>query len=160
MTDATDLPEPLPKPLPEPTPVSQPFWDALREDRIALQHCDQCGRWVYYPRSRCPACLSPSLTWTPVDGFGTVYTFTVAEQPTAPPFADEVPQLLAIVELAEGVRMSTTLVNVDADDLRVGLPVAPVFDHRAGRAGHDGDGDSDGDGVTLLRFRPDESGGA
>ncbi len=71
-----------------------------------------------------------------------MYTFTVAEQPTAPPFADEVPQLLAIVELTEGVRVSTTLVDVDARAIRVGMPVAPVFDH----------GD---DGITLLRFRPE-----
>ena len=134
------------KPRPEPTPVSQRFWDALREEHIELQHCDDCGRWVYYPRSRCPACLSDRLTWTPVDGNGTVYTFTVAEQPTAPPFADEVPQLLAIVELDEGVRMSTTLVDVDPGAIRVGMRVGPVFDH--------GDAEDDHGGITLLRFRP------
>ena len=132
----------LPKPRPQPTPVSQPFWDALREERIELQHCDDCGRWVYYPRSRCPACLSDRLTWTAVAGDGFVYTFTVAEQPTAPPFADEVPQLLAVVELTEGVRVSTTLVDVRPDMIDIGLSVVPVFDH----------GD---DGITLLRFRPD-----
>jgi len=130
----------LAKPRPQPTPVSQPFWDALRAERVDLQRCDDCGRWVHYPRSRCPACLSDRLTWTTVDGLGTVYTFTVAEQATAPPFADEVPQLLAVVELTEGVRMSTTLVDVDPADISVGMPVAPVFDH----------GD---DGLTLLRFR-------
>ena len=151
MTDSSPEPVALPKPRPVPTPVSQPFWDALREERVELQRCDDCGRWVYYPRSRCPACLSDRLTWTPVDGLGTVYTFTVAEQPTAPPFADEVPQLLAIVELTEGVRLSTTLVDVEPDAIRVGLPVAPVFDHGTGH---------DGDGVTLLRFRPDDSGRA
>jgi uncharacterized OB-fold protein len=134
-------PTAVPKPRPQPTPVSQPFWDALREERVALQRCDDCGRWVYYPRSRCPSCLSARLSWTDVDGFGTVYTFTVAEQATAPPFADEVPQLLAIVELAEGVRVSTTLVDVDAGAITVGMPVAPVFDH----------GD---DGITLLRYKP------
>jgi uncharacterized protein len=133
--------EKLAKPRPEPTPVSQPFWDALREERVELQRCDDCGRWVYYPRSRCPACLSDRLAWTAVDGSGSVYTFTVAEQPTAPPFADEVPQLLAIVELAEGVRVSTTLVDVEPDAIAIGMPVAPVFDHCD-------------DGITLLRFRP------
>jgi uncharacterized protein len=137
----SDAAAPMPKPRPLPTPVSQPFWDALRDERVDLQHCDVCGRWVYYPRSRCPGCLSDRLTWTTVDARGTVYTFTVAEQATAPPFADEVPQLLALVELTEGVRVSTTLVDVEADAIRVGLPVAPVFDH----------GD---DGITLLRFRP------
>jgi uncharacterized OB-fold protein len=103
--------------------------------------CSECCQWVYYPRSRCPRCLSDRLTWTTVDGRGTVYTFTVAEQPTAPPFADEVPQVLAVVELTEGVRVSSTLVGVDPGAVTVGLPVEPVFDH----------GD---DGITLLRFRP------
>ena len=137
----SDAAPPTPKPRPVPTPVSLPFWDALRDERVALQRCDECDRWVYYPRSRCPRCLSDRLTWTTVDGRGTVYTFTVAEQPTAPPFADEVPQVLAVVELTEGVRVSTTLVDVDPGAVEVGLPVDPVFDH----------GD---DGITLLRFRP------
>jgi uncharacterized OB-fold protein len=125
VSDAIDA---MPKPRPQPTPVSQPFWDALRDERVELQRCADCGRWVYYPRSRCPACLSDRLRWTVVDGSGTVYTFTVGEQATAPPFAD-------------GVRMSTTLVDVDPVDIAIGMPVAPVFDH----------GD---DGITLLRFRP------
>jgi hypothetical protein len=133
--------ESIPKPRPQPTPVSQPFWDALRNERVELQRCDDCGRWVYYPRSRCPGCLSEHLTWTLVDGRGRVYTFTVAEQATAPPFADELPQLLALVELTEGVRVSTTLVDVEPGAIRVGMPVEPVFDHG-------------GDGITLLRYRP------
>ncbi len=70
----------------------------------------------------------------------------MAEQATAPPFADEVPQLLAVVELTEGVRLSTTLVDVDPDTIAMGMPVAPVFDHGAD--------DEDHDGITLLRFRP------
>ncbi len=131
----------VPKPRPEPTPVSRPFWEALRAERVELQRCDDCSRWVYYPRARCPACLSDRLTWTTVDGLGTVYTYTVAEQATALPFADEVPQLLAIVELTEGVRMSTTLVDVEPGAITIGMPVTPVFEH----------GD---DGITLLRFCP------
>ena len=129
----------LPKPRPVPTPVSQPFWDALHDERIVLQHCAACGAWVYYPRARCPRCLSDELPWEPVSGSGTVFTFTLAAQPTAPPFADEVPQLIAIVELDEGVRVTSTIVGVPAD-VRIGAPLEPVFDH----------GD---DGITLLRFR-------
>lgn len=136
-----DAPTPMAKPRPVPTPTSQPFWNALREERVDLQRCDECSTWVYYPRARCPHCLSDHLTWRTVSGAGTVFTFTVAPQPTAPPFADEVPQLLAMVELAEGVRVSTTLVDVAPDAIAIGMQVQPVFDH----------GD---DGITLLRFRP------
>jgi uncharacterized protein len=131
----------MPKPRPVPTATSQPFWDALGEDRVVLQRCDDCATWIYYPRARCPHCLSARISWHDVDGAGTVFSFTVAPQPTAPPFADEVPQLLAIVELREGVRVSTTLVDVAPDAIRIGLPVSPVFDHGV-------------DGMTLLRFRP------
>jgi uncharacterized OB-fold protein len=129
------------KPRPVPTATSQPFWDALRQERVDLQHCDDCGTWVYYPRLRCPHCLSAALTWQTTSGEGTVFTFTVAPQPTAPPFADEVPQLLAMVELSVGVRVSTTLVDVAPEAIAIGMRVQPVFDH----------GD---DGITLLRFRP------
>jgi uncharacterized OB-fold protein len=129
------------KPRPVPTATSQPFWDALGDERVDLQHCDDCGTWVYYPRSRCPRCLSAALTWQTASAEGTVFTFSVAAQPTAPAFADEVPQLLAMVELTVGVRVSTTLVDVAPEAITIGMRVQPVFDH----------GD---DGITLLRFRP------
>ncbi len=137
--DATD-PVP-PKPRPRPTPTSQPFWDGLAAGVIRVQHCDACDAWVHYPRHRCPACLSDRLTWQTVGPHGTVYTFTTARRPTAASFADEAPQLIAIVELDVGVRVTTTLVGVDPDDVRVGIAVTAVFDH----------GD---DGLTLLRFSP------
>jgi uncharacterized OB-fold protein len=129
------------KPRPVPTPTSRPFWDALRDERIVVQRCGACGGWVHYPRNRCSHCLSDALSFEPVSGDATVHTFTVARRPTAAPFADEVPQVISVVELAEGVRVTTTLVDVAPEDVRVGMPVRPVFDHGA-------------DGVTLLRYRP------
>ena len=137
----------MPKPLPHRTPTSAPFWDGLDADRVRIQRCDACGAWVHYPRSRCPECLADRLVWHDVSGHGTVLTFTVARQPTARPFADEVPQLLAVVELDEGVRMTTTLVDVDPGAITVGMPVVPVFDHVPG--------DGSSGAVTLLRFRPE-----
>jgi uncharacterized OB-fold protein len=134
-----DQPTP-PKPRPVPTPASAPFWDALRRERISIQRCDACGRWVHYPRRRCSHCLSERLSWHDVSGSGTVYTFTVARQPSTPVFADEVPQIITVVELDDGPRLTTTLVGADPDTVEIGMRVDPVFDH----------GD---DGVTLLRFR-------
>jgi uncharacterized OB-fold protein len=129
----------MPRPLPIPT--TQPFWDGLAADEVRIQHCGACGTWVYYPRARCTNCLSDDLRWEVVSGRGTVYSYTVARQATHPAFEGEVPQLLAIVELDEGVRLTTTIVDATPEQLRVGLPVEAHFDHGA-------------DGATLLRFRP------
>ncbi len=131
----------LERPLPEPTPVTRPFWDGLAEGKVRIQRCEDCGPWVFYPRGRCNRCLSDRLCWEEVSGEGTLYTFTIARQPTSPHFADDVPQFIAVVELDEGVRLTTNLVNVDESDLRVGMRVKPCFDRA-------------GENVTLLKFQP------
>ena len=131
----------LEKPIPRPTPTTQPFWDGLNAGEIRLQRCADCRTWVFYPRSNCTGCLSPNLDWHAVSGDATLYTFTIARQPTAPQFADEIPQRLAVVELAEGVRMTSTLVNVHEDAIEIGMALRPVFDKVS-------------DEVTLLRFEP------
>lgn len=134
----------MPKPAPFATETSRPFWEGLRAGEVRIQRCDACDRWVFYPRSHCPGCLSPALAWRAVSGRGVVHSFTVARVPTVAMFADEVPQKLAIVELEEGVRLATTLVDVPPESIAVGLPVEPVFDPVEG-----------GEGV-LLRFRPSD----
>ena len=129
------------RPRPHRTPTSAPFWDGLAAGEVRLQRCDRCGAWVHYPRNRCPSCLSDALGWHVVSGRGRVHTFTIARQPTHAVFRDEVPQLLAVVELEEGVRVTTTLRGIDPDDVRVGLAVVPCFEP----------GD---DGITLLQYQP------
>lgn len=130
------------KPMPEPTPVTQPFWDGLREHKVRIQYSPSAGRYVFYPRILAPGTLADDLEWREVSGNGTLYAFTVADRPTAPPWADSLPQLLAIVELDEGPRVSTEMVGVDPAELRVGMPVRAVFSDYP---------DKD---VTLLRFAP------
>lgn len=130
------------KPFPRPTPTTRPFWDALARDEVQIQRCRSCGAFIHYPRARCPRCLSAQLAFEIVPGTGSIHTFTIARQATSPHFADEVPQILAVVELdgCPGVKVTTTLVGTAATELRVGAPVEPVFDHGDGRA-------------TMLRFR-------
>ncbi|WP_051265542.1 Zn-ribbon domain-containing OB-fold protein [Nakamurella lactea] len=131
-----------PKPLPDPTPVSRPFWDALASHRIRIQYSPSGGEYVFYPRLLAPGTLADDLQWREISGAGTLYTYTVADRPTAPPWADAVPQLLAIVQWDEGPRLSTELVDVDPAELSVGMRVRPVFCDQPG-------------GVTLLRYQPD-----
>ena len=128
------------KPYPTPTPETEPFWAGLREEQVVIQRCNDCGKWIFYPRSNCSRCLSEDLVWTRISGEGTLYTFTVARQATAPHFVDEVPQLIAMIELPEGVRLTSTLVSIDPRELKVGAKVVPVFDHV-------------NEGTTLLRYK-------
>jgi uncharacterized OB-fold protein len=130
------------KPMPEPTPVTRPFWDGLREHKIRIQYSPSAKKYIFYPRILAPGTLVDDLEWRDVSGAGSLYAFTVADRPTAPPWADSVPQLLAIVELDEGPRLSTEMVSADPAELRVGMRVRPVFC------------DYPEHGVTLLRFAP------
>jgi len=131
-----------PMPLPEPTPVSAPFWAALREHRIRIQYSPSSGRYVFYPRTLAPGTLTDDLEWREIDGAGTLFTYTVADRPTGPPWADALPQLLAVVEWEVGPRVSTELVDVAPEDIRIGMRLSPVFY------------DVPGTDVTLLRYRP------
>ena len=130
------------KPLPVPTPTSLPFWEGLREHKLRLQRCLDCEKLIHYPRSNCPRCLGTNLDWVEVPGTGVIYTYTIARRATAPQFEDEVPQKIAVVQLDEGPRITTTLVNVDEASIRVGLRVRPVFQ------------DVEGQELTLLRYEP------
>ena len=130
------------KPMPEPTPVSAPFWEALAERRIRIQYSPSSDEYVFYPRTLAPRTLADDLEWREISGEGTLYTFAVARRPTAPFWADQVPQLLAVVQWDEGPRLTTELVNVDPDDIRIGMRVRPVFTP---------DPET---GMTLLRYEP------
>jgi hypothetical protein len=128
------------KPMPRITPRSQPFWEALKAHRIDIQQCDACHRWVFFPRPQCPHCYATALTWKTVSGEGELLTFTISRQPTLPELADEVPQMLAVVCLDEGVHLNTTLTALAEAEIRVGMRVRPVFDDIAPGE------------VTLLRY--------
>ena len=128
------------KPMPVPTEISAPFWEGLKAERLLIQQCNQCSHWVFYPRRHCPQCLAHELTWREVNGEATLYSFTVTRIATLPDFADEMPQILAVVELDQGVRINTNLVGLDESEVKVGMRLQPVF------------AEVDAKGNRLLRF--------
>ena len=130
-----------PRPRPEPSATSQPFWDATLNGEFRIQHCTECGAHVFYPRVNCTECGSQALEWVVACGRGTVYSYTVARRPTHPAFAERVPYVIAIVELDEGPRVTTNLVDCDPDTVRIGLPVELTFEAPV-------------DGIALPLFRP------
>jgi hypothetical protein len=122
------------KPVPVPDDTSAFYWQAAQDGRLVIQRCDSCRSWYYPPTIGCPGCRSEALVPTDVSGRGTVYTFTIVRQAFDPAFADDVPYVVALVELEEapGLRMLTTITGVEPQEVRVGMQVAVAFEGRDG----------------------------
>ncbi len=129
------------KPLPRIDEESRGYWEALARHELYVQRCRGCGTTRFYPRAVCPACLSSDTEWLRASGRGSVYTFTITRQNQAPGFRDELPYVLAVVELTEGVRLMTNVVGCPPEEVRIGMPVEVVFEDVAPE-------------VTLPKFRP------
>jgi uncharacterized OB-fold protein len=131
-------------PRPVPDPDTLPFWEAVGERRLVVPRCPRCGRWVWQPRPLCPACHATDLVWTEVSGEARVVSWTVIHPPVLPVWAERVPFVVLLVELADapGVRMVGQLVDDAGQLLRTD-----------GRA----EGVAEGARVAL-RWRVDEAG--
>ncbi|MFF5925949.1 Zn-ribbon domain-containing OB-fold protein [Streptomyces hydrogenans] len=112
---------------------TRPYWDAAAEGRLLLRRCRACARPHHYPREFCPHCWSEDVDWEPASGRATLYTWSVVHRNDLPPFGERVPYVAAVVDLAEGPRMMTQVVDVPEDDLRAGMALEVVF-----RTGDDG----------------------
>jgi hypothetical protein len=116
------------KPLPLVNEESRPFWEGCKRHQLVLQHCRDCGAYVYYPRALCKACHSDRLHWEPVSGEGTIYSYTVCHRPAGPAFKGDVPYVVALIELKEGPRMLSNIVTDDPESVRIGQAVRVTFD--------------------------------
>ena len=130
------------RPLPGPDPVSQPFWDGCARHELLLQRCAGCGRHRFPPGPVCPDCGAREAKWVRASGRGTVYSWIVVHHPVPrQSFADEVPYVVALVALEEGVRMASNVVGCAADAVEAGMALEVVFEDVA-------------EAVTLPKFRP------
>jgi uncharacterized OB-fold protein len=118
------------RPVPHGDAESAPFWDALRDGRLLVQRCTN-GHHQLYPRPWCIRCRH-AVSWVDAAGTGSVYSFTVIRQNFLKPFRDELPYVVALVDLDEGVRLMTNVVDCEPDDVTVGAPVrvriSPIAD--------------------------------
>jgi uncharacterized OB-fold protein len=122
---STSVQRVMQRPLPHPTALSEPFWEACRDRRLTVQRCQDCGKHVFLPQSFCPNCLSRSLSWVQASGTGSVVTYTVVWRPQTPAF--EVPYVIAVVRLDEGVEMLTNLVDAEPEQVSIGARVRVAF---------------------------------
>jgi uncharacterized OB-fold protein len=122
---------------------SGPFWDATREGRLLVQWCTACDRGVFYPRAFCPHCgaTQTALEWRAASGRATVYAAGVEHKPSAGAWSGGEPYCVALVDLDEGVRMMTNIVDIPPDHVRIGLRVEVTWEPLS-------------DGRQLPLFRP------
>ena len=132
-----------PKPLPVVTEESRPFWEGCRQGKLLLQYCTQCQQYQFYPRLYCMHCNSNALSWVEAGGRGVIYSYTIIHQNKSPEFIHDTPYNVAIVQLEEGPRLMSNIVDIVPTELRVGLPVTVVFDQVT-------------ESISLPRFRPFE----
>jgi len=114
--------------LPIPDDYTRTWWDAAAERRLLIVRCAACGEAHYYPRSFCPRCGAEEVAWEEASGLATLYTWSVVHQNDLPPFRDKVPYVAAIVDLAEGPRMMTNVVDTEPSSLRVGMALRVDFE--------------------------------
>jgi hypothetical protein len=116
---------------PTPTPETAPYWEAATAGRLSIQRCRTCGRHYFYPRSFCPLCQSADVEWADASGRGRLISYVINYRPM-PPADRDVPQVIALVELEEGVRMLTNIVGSPADPgaLPLDAPVSVAFEPR------------------------------
>jgi uncharacterized OB-fold protein len=129
----------LPADLPEVGPDTAAFWAAAAAGRLTLPRCDACGLVIWYPRPFCPECHGADVRWIESAGTGIIYSYTICRRGTGT-YARSVPYVLAYVELDEGPRVLTNIVDAKLDGIHVGQRVAAVFDPVR-------------PGAALVRFR-------
>ncbi|MGY1498729.1 Zn-ribbon domain-containing OB-fold protein [Streptomyces sp. QTS52] len=125
--------------IPEIDAFTRPYWDAAAEGRLLLRRCGGCGRAHHYPREFCPYCWSEDVVWETASGLATLYTWSVVHRNDLPPFGERTPYVAAVVDLDEGPRMMTEVVDGTEGELRVGMGLevafregVPVFRPRSG----------------------------
>jgi hypothetical protein len=107
------------RPKPEPDAFERPFFEAAARGELLYQRCPKCRHAQFYPRAVCTSC-GADPEWATASGRGAVHTYTVVRQNGMPPFKDELPYVVAMVELPEGVRMMGNVTGCDADEVSVG----------------------------------------
>lgn len=132
------------KPLPRPNRLSAPYWEGAKAHELRIIRCTACAHSFLPPSDRCPRCLGKQIEWVKASGHGKVWSWVVFHQRYFAAFEEDLPYDVAYVELDEGPRLMTNLIDCDPADIRCDMPVEVVFDDVTPE-------------VTLPKFRPAQS---
>lgn len=127
--------------IPEPSPATQPFFDGARDGKLRLLMCTHCQTWAYPPATQCMECGQREFDWRDASGAGTLYSHGRLAREYHPRHKDRLPLILAQVDIDEGLRLHTNLVDVDPTAVKAGMRVQLAFEKFA-------------DGGVLPVFKP------
>ena len=128
---------------PTPDPDDQYFWDGVARGELLLQRCASCHELRQPPSPMCPKCSSLEWDTQRAVGRARVYSWIASGHPSD---AASDARIVALLDLEEGVRMVSNLIDVALADVRHGLEVELTF--------------AEYDGVRLPQFRPSDGAGS
>lgn len=129
------------KPVPVVNSWTMNFWKGNNEGKLMIQKCKDCHQPIFYPRMSCPFCFSDSIEWIESSGKGKIYSYTVVRSNAPSAFLADMPFIIAVIRLDEGVQMLTNIVECEPEEVCCELPVQVVFEKLT-------------DEFTLPKFKP------
>ena len=120
------------KPIPHPAlwgvlyRSSTPFWEGVKESKLLIQKCKGCGQILHPPRPMCPTCHSTESEYVQASGKGKIYSHTTYQK--SPHKGFKAPYSVVLVELDEGPRLISNMVDVKPEDIKIGMPVQVVYE--------------------------------
>ncbi|MGB6119750.1 MAG: Zn-ribbon domain-containing OB-fold protein [Mesorhizobium sp.] len=132
------------KPLPTVTDMTRPFWEGAHDGRLMMQKCRHCQTVNFHPKPWCIECASRDLVWTEMKPAGIVYSYTVSHAVAMNHMGwkDDLPVILALVDIDDGARMYAQVTHAAPADMKIGMRVTAHFETIA-------------DGIGIPKFRPE-----
>lgn len=127
--------------LPVIYPEEIPYWEALKQRKLVLQQCTACHKAWFPIGPACPHCFSMGFEWAPMSGRGVLHNYVIYHKAWAPWLEKRVPYAVVQVELDEGPRLTTNLLDCPLSEIKIGIRVEAAYEDIT-------------DEITLLQFRP------
>ena len=127
------LPAGLPAPVAESDGIAKAFWSGLREEKLRVQRCAQCGTWQFGPECICHHCLAFDPSWAEVAAKGVIYSWERVWHPVHPALTERCPYIAVLVELpqAGNIRLVGNLLGDPMQPVAIGARVSGRFEHHS-----------------------------
>lgn len=102
------------------------YWEGLQRGELLIQQCPSCGHKQFYPRYLCTAC-GDEPSWLVFQGQAKLYTYSIIRKHHQSPFKEMAPYVVAMVDLGDGVKMMTNLINCDLENIHIGMALKPAY---------------------------------